>query len=199
LFHLLEFRSGLITVDGVDVGTLPRELLRSKLNVIPQEPWWVTMETVRFNMDPWTAELNGQNASRTNNRDETFISALSRCQVWQVIEAKGGLDAVMTQDFLSHGQRQLFCLARAMIRESKVVILDEVSANVDVKTDELMQQVIREQFHNCTIIAVAHRLHTIDDSDRVVVLSHGKIAEVDDPKILLNTPGSRFKELYDKV
>ena len=86
-----------------------------------------------------------------------------------------------------------------MIRESKVVILDEVSANVDVKTDELMQQVIREHFHNCTIIAVAHRLHTIDDSDRVVVLSHGKIAEVDDPKILLNTPGSRFKELYDKV
>lgn len=198
LFHLLEFRSGLIVVDGVDVATLPRELLRSKLNVIPQEPWWVTTETVRFNMDPWTAGLEGRDASRTTNRDETFISALSRCQVWQVIEEKGGLDAVMTTDFLSHGQRQLFCLARAMLRESKVVILDEVSANVDVKTDELMQQVIREHFHNCTIIAVAHRLHTIDDSDRVVVLSHGRIAELDDPTVLLNTPGSRFKELYDK-
>ncbi|KEF58497.1 uncharacterized protein A1O9_06423 [Exophiala aquamarina CBS 119918] len=111
---------------------------------------------------------------------------------------KGGLDAIMSPDFLSHGQRQLFCLARAMLRESKVLILDEVSANLDVKTDELMQKVIREHFHSCTIIAVAHRLHTIDDGDRVVVLSHGEIAEMDDPRVLLNTSGSRFKELYDK-
>lgn len=198
LFHLLEFRSGQIVIDGVDVATLPRELLRSRVNVIPQEPWWITTETVRFNMDPWRSGLNDDTSSMIANRDEVFISALSQCQIWQVIKEKGGLSAIMTSDFLSHGQRQLFCLARAMLRQSKVIILDEVSANVDLKTDALMQQVIREHFLHCTIIAVAHRLNTIEDSDRVVVLSQGRIVEVGEPAMLLNTPGSRFKELYEK-
>ncbi|KAK5046622.1 hypothetical protein LTR84_007383 [Exophiala bonariae] len=197
LFHLLEFRSGQVRIDGVDLATLPREILRSKLNVIPQEPWWITTETVRFNMDPWK-DQSTNDLSHSTGRDEAFVSALSQCQVWQAIQAKGGLDAIMTSDFLSHGQRQLFCLARALLRQSKVVILDEVSANVDVKTDELMQQVIRNHFENCTIIAVAHRLNTIEDSDRVVVLSQGRIVEVDNPTLLLRTPGSRFKELYEK-
>lgn len=198
LFHLLEFRSGQIIVDGLDLATLPRELLRSRLNVIPQEPWWITTETVRFNMNPWGDQTEDGNLTSSTDRDSLFISVLSQCRVWQPIEEKGGLDAIMTPDFLSHGQRQLFCLARAMLRQSKVVILDEVSANVDIKTDELMQQVVRDHFHKCTVIAVAHRLNTIEDSDRVVVLSQGRIVEVEDPKTLLDTPGSRFKELYEK-
>ena len=103
----------------------------------------------------------------------------------------------MTVDFLSHGQRQLFCLARALVRRSKVVVLDEISANVDIRTDALMQQVIREHFADCTVISVAHRLNTIDDSDRIVVLSQGRVAEVGEPQALLKTDGSRFKELYE--
>ena len=193
LFHLLEFRSGSVKIDGVDISTMPREFLRGKLNVIPQEPWWITTESVRFNMDPWNALA----AARPADRDAVYISALSRCQVWHVIEAKGGLDALMTPDFLSHGQRQLFCLARAMLRQSKVVVLDEVSANVDIRTDELMQQIIREHFAGCTVIAVAHRLNTIDDSDRVVVLNKGRIVEVGEPGLLLKSEGSRFRELHE--
>ncbi|KAI1609253.1 putative multidrug resistance-associated protein [Exophiala viscosa] len=198
LFHLLEFRSGAIVVDGVDLSRIPRETLRAKINVIPQEPWWVTTETVRFNMDPWNAANSEFDTPLERSQaDQTFILALTQCQIWHIIEQKGGLDAVMTADFLSHGQRQLFCLARALVRKSKVVVLDEVSANVDVNTDKLMQQVIREHFHNCTIIAVAHRLNTIEDGDRVVVLSQGRIAEVGEPQVLLRTEASRFKELYE--
>lgn len=195
LFHLLEYRSGDIFVDGIDISRLPRETLRAKLNVIPQEPWWITTDSVRFNMDPWNAS---HSASTTPlDQDQVFVSALTRCQIWGVIQDKGGLDAIMTPDFLSHGQRQLFCLARALVRKSKVVVLDEVSASVDIKTDELMQRIIREHFDNCTVIAVAHRLNTIEDSDRIVVLSKAKVVEVGEPKTLLKTQGSWFKELYE--
>ena len=198
LFHLLEFRDGQIQIDGVDIAHIPRETLRGKLNVIPQEPWWITTESVRFNMDPWNAaNTTFDTPLGRSDKDVMFISALSRCQIWHVIQEKGGLDVVMKPDFLSHGQRQLFCLARAMIRQSKVIVLDEVSASVDVKTDELMQQVIQEHFSDCTVIAVAHRLNTIDDNDRVVVLSQGEVVEVGDPQKLLQTDGSRFKGLYE--
>ncbi|OAG36213.1 hypothetical protein AYO21_09607 [Fonsecaea monophora] len=203
LFHLLEFRSGQIQIDGVDISRVPRETLRAKLNVIPQEPWWVTTESVRFNMDPWTAANApepGNPSSRRDcdrDRDAIFIATLTQCQIWSVIQEKGGLDATMTPDFLSHGQRQLFCLARAMVRQSKVVVLDEVSANVDVKTDWLMQRIIRERFRDCTVIAVAHRLNTIEDSDRVAVLSQGRVVEVGEPRALLGAEKSWFKDLYE--
>lgn len=195
LLHLLEFRAGAIVIDGVDASKIPRETLRSRLNVIPQEPWWVTTETVRFNMDPWNA--TSTESTTPMDRDAMFISALKRCQIWHIIKEKGGLDAIMTPEFLSHGQRQLFCLARATLRQSKVVVLDEVSASVDLQTDQVMQQIIRECFDKCTVISVAHRLNTIDHGDRVVVLQQGRIDEVGDPQALLKTPASRFKELYE--
>ncbi|KAJ9611765.1 hypothetical protein H2200_004949 [Cladophialophora chaetospira] len=198
LFHLLEFRAGQIQVDGIDIARIPRELLRGKLNVIPQEPWWITTESVRFNMDPWTAADTEKTASADpHSRDELFVSALRQCQIWPVIEEKGGLDATMTADFLSHGQRQLFCLARALIRKSKIVVLDEVSANVDVKTDELMQKIIRKEFRDCTVIAVAHRLNTIVDFERIVVLGKGEVVEVGEPGRLLRQEGGAFKGLYE--
>jgi ABC-type multidrug transport system fused ATPase/permease subunit len=198
LLHLLEFRSGQIQIDGVDIARVPRETLRGRLNVIPQEPWWITTESVRFNMDPWTATDTGlRTPCDSHDRDELFISALAQCQIWSVIQEKGGLDAIMTPEFLSHGQRQLFCLARALIRKSRVVVLDEVSASVDVKTDELMQRIIREEFTDCTVIAVAHRLNTIVDFDRVVVLGKGEIVEVGIPSELLQKQGSAFKGLYE--
>ncbi|KAJ9499582.1 hypothetical protein H2202_005165 [Exophiala xenobiotica] len=198
LLHLLEFRTGRIEVDGVDISRVRRDTLRAKINVIPQEPWWVTTDTVRFNMDPWNAaNAEFDTPLERSQEDERFVLALTQCQIWHVVQVKGGLDAIMTPDFLSHGQRQLFCLARALVRRSKLVVLDEVSANVDVKTDELMQKIIRERFHDCTIIAVAHRLNTIDDSDRIVVLSQGRAVEVGEPQKLLQTQGSWFKELYE--
>ena len=198
LLHLLEIGNGSIQIDGKDIAFIPRETLRSRINVIPQEPWWVTTESVRFNMDPWNA-ANGlfNTPLERDEEDAKFITALSRCQVWHIIQQRGGLEATMTVDFLSHGQRQLFCLARALVRRSKIVVLDEVSANVDIKTDALMQQVIREHFADCTVVSVAHRLNTIDDNDRIVVLSRGRVAEVGGPQTLLKTEGSRFRELYE--
>ena len=198
VFHMLEFRTGSIQIDGKNIAFIPRETLRSRLNVIPQEPWWVTTESVRFNMDPWNASNGSFNTPlERDEEDAKFITALSRCHIWHIIQKRGGLDAAMTVDFLSHGQRQLFCLARALIRRSKVVVLDEISANVDIKTDALMQQVIREHFADCTVISVAHRLNTIDDSDRVVVLGQGRVVEVGEPQALLKTDRSRFRELYE--
>jgi ATP-binding cassette, subfamily C (CFTR/MRP), member 1 len=194
LFHLLEFRTGKVQIDRVDIARIPRETLRARLNVIPQEPWWITTESVRFNMDPWTASTK---TSTDTSQDERYIAALTQCQIWPIVAAKGGLDAPMPAEFLSHGQRQLFCLARALVRRSKVVILDEVSANVDVKTDELMQAIIRKEFKDCTVISVAHRLNTIVDFERVVVLGKGEIVEVGEPQELLRMEGSRFKALYE--
>lgn len=189
LFHLLEYREGRLEIDGVNIANIPREVLRARINVIPQEPWWITTESVRFNMDPWS-----------NSADDTkFISALKQCQIWPAIQAKGGLDVIMKADFLSQGQRQLFCLARAIVKRSKVVVLDEVSANVDVKTDALMQEIIRKEFADCTIISVAHRLSTIADFDRIVVLRSGNIVEMGSPGALLSGREGHgaFKELYE--
>ena len=108
----------------------------------------------------------------------------------------GGLDAEFDPDNLSHGQRQLFCLARAILRKGKIVVLDEVTSSVDRRTDDLMQKIIREEFKGCTIIAVAHRLETILDFDRIAVLDRGQLKECDTPKDLLSRK-SAFKELYD--
>jgi len=186
--HLLEFREGSIAIDGLDLAYIPRDVLRDSFNAIPQEPYWISTETVRFNLHPWPGETAD---------DAPLIDVLRTCQIWDAIEEKGGLDVEMGAEFLSHGQRQLFCLARSLLRKSKVVILDEVSASVDIQTDSIIQSVIREHFRDCTIISVAHRLNTIVDFDRVVVLDEGRIVECDAPQVLLSRPNSRFKELYD--
>jgi ATP-binding cassette subfamily C (CFTR/MRP) protein 1 len=108
LFHLLEFRDGSITIDGQDLSFTPRDLLRQRLNAIPQEPYWVSTETVRFNLNPWfTAPQD----------DDALINVLRRCQIWDIIEEKGGLNMKMDADFLSHGQRQL--LSRSELAEKE--------------------------------------------------------------------------------
>ncbi|KAK6385471.1 hypothetical protein LTS17_001039 [Exophiala oligosperma] len=201
LFHMLEYRSGNIMIDDVDIAHIPRETLRGRINVIPQEPWWITTESVRFNMDPWSSiphtATKGGASLPSADRDEAFISALALCNVWPAIQAKGGLDATMAPDFLSHGQRQLFCLARAMLRQSRIIVLDECSASVDVRTDELMQKIIRRHFQACTIIAVAHRLNTIADFDRVCVLGQGKVIELGSPGALRKVQQGRWRELLE--
>jgi ATP-binding cassette subfamily C (CFTR/MRP) protein 1 len=200
LLHILESREGSISIDGLDIAYMPRDTLRQRLNVITQEPYWITSESVRFNMNPWyqAPEMAVSSALTPSYTDDQLISALTRCQVWPIIMAKGGLSAKMDAEFLSHGQRQLFCLARAILRKSRVVILDEVSASVDVHTDVVMQGIIREEFKDCMIISVAHRLDTIVDFDRVVVLEEGRVIEAGVPEELLKREGGRFRGLYER-
>lgn len=195
LLHLLEYRNGSMSVDGQDIAYIPRDTLRQRLNVIPQEPYWITSESVRFNMSPWPQGSTSEVSSQFT--DVELVTALTKCQIWALILAKGGLDTKMDAGFLSHGERQLFCLARAILRKSKLVILDEVTASVDVHTDVLMQRVIREEFRECTIISVAHRLDTIVDFDRIAVLSAGRIVELGTPEELLRKEGGAFRQLYE--
>ena len=185
LFRMLELAEGSsITIDGIDISTLPRQLVRERLNAIPQEPFFIK-GTVRLNADPYS-----------DYSDAEIIAAIGKVYLWPLVLAKGGLDTQLDAEFFSHGQRQLFCLARALLRRSKVIVLDEVTSSVDKNSDELMQRVIRKEFEGCTIIAVAHRLDTILDFDRIALLGGGELLECDTPKALLGRE-SLFRELYN--
>jgi ATP-binding cassette subfamily C (CFTR/MRP) protein 1 len=135
---------------------------------------------------------NADTTGKINDHD--IISALKKVQLWDTIQIRGGLDAQMKSQLLSQGQQQLFCLARAMLRKSKILILDEATSNVDGETDALMQRIIREVFAQHTIITVAHRMNTISDSDMVAVLHEGKLVEFGPPGELLQRP-SMFRDL----
>ncbi|RDW82953.1 hypothetical protein BP5796_04444 [Coleophoma crateriformis] len=183
LFRMLELSSGSMTIDGIDLSTIPRNDIRFRLNAIPQEPYFIA-GSVRLNLDPY--ETHG---------DAALVAALHKVQLWDALAQD--LNHELDPESLSHGQRQLFCLARAILRPGKIVVLDEATSSVDRRTDELMQRIIREEFGDRTIIAVAHRLDTILDFDRVAVLDRGRLKECDAPPTLLAREGSAFAALYE--
>jgi ABC-type multidrug transport system fused ATPase/permease subunit len=182
LFRMIELQSGSITIDGIDLNNVSRQEVRSRLIAIPQDPFLLP-GTVRYNASPGETVV-----------DDEIIKALEKVGLWEHVQKRGGLDIDIDVLALSHGQQQLFCLARAMLRSGTIVVLDEATSSVDWGTDEVMQRVIREEFANKTIITVAHRLRTILDSDLVVVLGHGCILEAGHPGELLASP-SQFREL----
>ncbi|XP_049887652.1 ATP-binding cassette subfamily C member 4-like isoform X1 [Pectinophora gossypiella] len=181
---------GEILIDEVDTSQLALQELRSKISIIPQEPVLFSA-TIRYNLDPF------------NEYDDD--------KLWQALEAVDLKAAVPALDFkvseggsnFSLGQRQLVCLARAILRGNRILVLDEATANVDPKTDEFIQKTIRKRFADCTVLTVAHRLNTIMDSDRVMVMDAGRLVEFDHPYNLLKNPESHFtkmvKETSDKM
>ena len=185
LCRLIDLDSGTIVIDGVDLRTVPREVIRTRMIAIPQDPF-VLSDSVRVNADP-TGKAS----------DDAIISALEKVQLWDSIQIRGGLDAQMKSQPLSQGQQQLFCLARSMLRKSRILLLDEATSNVDGETDALMQLIIRKEFAQHTIITVAHRLNTISDSDMVAVLHEGKLVEFGPPGELLDRP-SVFRDLHNR-
>ncbi|KAE8152270.1 putative multidrug resistance protein [Aspergillus avenaceus] len=187
LLRLVDITSGKIQIDDVDITTISREDLRERLISIPQDPF-ILSGTIRNNADPLG-----------HSSDEDIVSALQRIGIWETLQSRGGLDAVLLDHPLSQGQQQLFCLARAMLRktDSKILILDEATSSVDSNTDAVMQKVIKEEFAGYTIISVAHRLDTIIDSDKVAVLDSGSLVEFDSPENLL-ARDSVFKRMYQK-
>jgi ATP-binding cassette subfamily C (CFTR/MRP) protein 1 len=178
LLRTLDNFSGTITVDNLSLSTLPRETIRSRIITIPQEPFIIS-GTVRLNLDPSTLLP-----------DSLLISSLDKVGLWSILESRGGLDSDIASNPLSQGQQQIFCLARAMLRkEGKILVLDEATSSVDAETDGIMQRLIRESFKEWTILTVAHRLDTIMDSDKILVLDKGGIAENGSPEELMQRKG----------
>ncbi|KAL4811793.1 P-loop containing nucleoside triphosphate hydrolase protein [Aspergillus spinulosporus] len=175
LFRLLSITEGTITIDGLDISAIPPETLYTRLICVTQTPTLIP-GTVRNNIDP---------AHTTSNA--ALQTVLERVHLASTIQQLGGLDAPLTSanDTLSVGQRQLLCLARAMIRRGSILVLDEVTASVDMETDRIVQEIIRDCFSNRTVITIAHRIGTVLDCDRIAVVDGGEIVEVGSPDELL--------------
>nr|CAD7400512.1 unnamed protein product [Timema poppensis] len=183
LFRIIEAAGGSIHIDGMDISRLGLHALRSRLTIIPQDPVLFS-GTLRQNLDPF-GRLS----------DEDVWAALEHAHLKAFVKGlPAGLNHQVTEggENLSVGQRQLICLARALLRKTKVLILDEATAAVDLETDDLIQRTIRIEFKNSTVLTIAHRLNTILDSDRVIVLDKGHVVEFDKPETLLQDKTSIF-------
>ncbi|KAI3390389.1 hypothetical protein diail_9824 [Diaporthe ilicicola] len=184
LTSMVGLYSGSIHIDGLDLSHIRPSAVRAALNVIPQEPFFFH-KNVALNIEP----------SRQRSR-EALRSALEKVRMWDFVEANGGVDADLDLDNLSQGQKQLLALARAILKDSNIVLLDEATSSVDQHTAGMIMDIVREEFRGRTIIAVAHQLNTIVDFDLVVVMDSGRVAEVGNPRQLLETK-SIFRELWD--
>ncbi|PON57770.1 ATP-binding cassette containing protein [Parasponia andersonii] len=186
LFRLVEPSGGKIIVDGIDISTIGLHDLRSRFGVIPQDPTLFN-GTVRYNLDPFSLHAD----------PETW-EVLGKCQLREAIQEKEeGLDALVVDDGSnwSMGQRQLFCLGRALLRRSQILVLDEATASIDNATDTILQKTIRTEFAHCTVITVAHRIPTVMDCTMVLAMSDGQIVEYDEPMKLMKKEGSLFGKL----
>lgn len=193
LFRLTELSSGMITLDGHDLSKLGLSDVRGRQNgmlIIPQDPILFS-GTLRECLDPWSL-----------SSDDDIIEALAMVKVADA--RKRGKDAL--NDFVdeggrnySVGERQLICLARAMLAKPKVLVLDEATASIDRESDAFIQDMIRKRFQGTTILTIAHRLDTIMDYDSVIVMDGGKAAEVGTPKELLEIPDGLFTRLVDST
>ncbi|KAM3207746.1 hypothetical protein ACQJBY_062800 [Aegilops geniculata] len=186
LFRLVEPDEGKIIIDSMDIGTIGLHDLRSRLGIIPQDPT-LFHGTIRYNLDPL-----GQFS------DLEIWEVLGKCQLLEAVQEKGhGLDSLVVEDGSnwSMGQRQLFCLGRALLRRCRILVLDEATASIDNATDVVLQKTIRTEFKYCTVITVAHRIPTVMDCDMILALRDGRVAEYDKPAKLMETEGSLFREL----
>ncbi|KAJ0181177.1 hypothetical protein K1T71_003262 [Dendrolimus kikuchii] len=176
------YLDGKISIDGLDTELISKQSLRSKISIIPQEPVLFSA-SIRYNLDPF--------------------NIYSDDDLWRALEQVDLKAAIPSLDFkvteggtnFSVGQRQLMCLARAVLRSNKILIMDEATANVDPQTDNFIQQTIRREFSDCTVLTIAHRLNTIMDSDKVLVMSFGQVLEYEHPYILLTDPNSHLSSM----
>ncbi|XP_050471103.1 ATP-binding cassette sub-family C member 4-like isoform X1 [Bombus huntii] len=185
LFRLAKIE-GVIEIDGIDTGSICLEDLRRNISIIPQDPVLFS-GTLRRNLDPFNEFT-----------DKALWEVLDEVELKDaVITAGTGLESRVLDrgSNYSVGQRQLVCLARAILRNNKILMLDEATANVDPQTDALIQHTIRKKFAKCTVLTIAHRLNTIMDSNKVLVMDKGRMAEYDHPHILLQNNYSQFKSL----
>uniref|UniRef100_A0A8C0QSW6 ATP binding cassette subfamily C member 11 n=1 Tax=Canis lupus dingo TaxID=286419 RepID=A0A8C0QSW6_CANLU len=187
LFRLVEPTAGRILIDGVDICSINLEDLRSKFSIVPQDPVLLS-GTIRFNLDPFDRYTDEQ---IWDVLEKTFlsmtISKLPQRLQAEVVESG--------RNFFSVGEKQLLCIARALLRNSKIILIDEATASIDMETDSLIQHTIREAFQGCTVLVIAHRITTVLSCDRVLVMNNGKVVEFDRPEVLQQKPESAFAAL----
>ncbi|KAI9142193.1 P-loop containing nucleoside triphosphate hydrolase protein [Paraphysoderma sedebokerense] len=190
LLRLVEFQTGKITIDGINISEIGLRDLRSRVAIIPQDPV-LFAGTIRSNLDKFN-----------KYSDEVLWKTLERVGLKEFVSGLDAkLDAAVAEngENLSVGQRQLLCLARAMVVEAKLAILDEATASVDMQTDAVIQRSIRRDFKGSTILTIAHRLNTIIDYDYILVLDAGQVKEFAPPDVLLSDPKSAFSAMIDET
>ena len=200
LFRILEAKEGKIYIDNTDISEIGLSKLRSNLTIIPQDP--TLMEgTLRFNIDP----LN-------RHTDQEIENVMREIGFWYICERnleenknkpdnEKGLNMIITEDGgnISIGERQLICITRAILRKSKIVVMDEATASIDVNTENIIQKAIKNLLFDSTILTIAHRIKTVLNSDKILVLDNGEVKEFDSPKTLLKNKNSMFYEFYHNV
>lgn len=190
LLRMVELAGGEILVDGVDLRQLGLNDVRKKMTIIPQDPVLFS-GTIRFNLDPFN-----------QHTDVELWDALEKSHMKDFVsEFDGGLDAIVSEygENLSAGQRQVICLTRALLRNSKILILDEASSSLDMETDRMIQETIRIHLKDATILTIAHRLFTLADYDKIIVMDEGVVAEYGTPAELLDREGSHFGALVNSM
>uniref|UniRef100_A0A673APH7 ATP-binding cassette, sub-family C (CFTR/MRP), member 9 n=1 Tax=Sphaeramia orbicularis TaxID=375764 RepID=A0A673APH7_9TELE len=186
-FNMVDIFEGKIIIDGIDICKLPLQTLRSRLSIILQDPVLFS-GSIRFNLDP-----------EKTCTDDRLWEALEIAQLKNMVKAlPGGLDAVVTEggENFSVGQRQLFCLARAFVRKSSILIMDEATASIDMATENILQKVVMTAFADRTVVTIAHRVSSILDAEQVLVFSSGILVECDSGPNLLTQEESLFSVLH---
>ena len=194
LFRLVEAAEGAVEIDAAELGGKPIAKLgltelRTRLAIVPQEPTLFT-GTVRSNLDPLGAAAD----------DNALWSALEVVQLGACVRSKGGLESEVEEggSNFSMGERQLLCMARALLCRPKVLVLDEATASVDLETDRRIQATVRQEFRGATCLIIAHRIATVIDSDAVLVLDSGKLVEFDSPAALLRKSEGAFRSMVEE-
>ncbi|KAL2858516.1 hypothetical protein BJY01DRAFT_530 [Aspergillus pseudoustus] len=183
LFRMLEITTGQILVDGIDIQTLDPEYVRTRLVAVPQDI--VIFEgSVRSNLDP-TSALS----------DDEITLVLQKVQLWTLVESKGGIDASINESSFSQGEQQLLGFSRAMLRKSRVLVLDEATSSLDKETKAIIDGLVQEHFKEWTVVSILHQLDAVTAFDKVAVMDSGKLVEFDAPDVLL-ARDSKFAMLY---
>jgi len=208
LFRFLEAREGVVLIDGIDISKIRLNDLRSRLAIIPQDPVLFS-GTVRSNLDAFDdhtdAELRDalervhlisttDAPSNEPSGATTPVDLNTNKNIFRQLTSKiseGGLN-------LSQGQRQLLCLARAIVSRPKIMVLDEATSAVDMETDALIQRSIREEFRDSTLLVIAHRLSTIADFDKILVMGDGMVLEYDEPRLLMEKEEGEFRKMVEE-
>lgn len=221
LTRIIELSGGNIEVDGVDIGKISLQQVREAITIIPQEPT-LFKGSIKFNLDPENkrtdkeildllekaglVELILKKKKEEEDKKKELDSKLTPEQLAQAMALKQIEDDSLLNyqvqaggENLSSGEKSLICICRAILRKNRIVILDEATANIDIETEQVIQKLIKESFKDCTMIVVAHRLQTIIESDRVLVLDTGKVAEFDKPSVLRKRPESHFAKLINEI